>query len=142
MLSLGELGCATCSLEAVLLALLHARIAGQIAGLLDDRLVVLVRLHEGAGDAMTDGAGLAGEAAALAVDDDVELAGGFGQVQGLTDDHLQGLIAEVLVQGALVDDDVTLAGDQTNASDRLFSSANGMEANSVSHFSSSSLITA
>ena len=66
-LALGELGRATGSLQAVLLALLHARVTGQVAGLLDGGLELLIRLDQRAGDAVADRAGLAGEAAALAV---------------------------------------------------------------------------
>src|SRR5699024_9581036 len=72
-------------------------------------------------------------------DDDVEAAVGLGQHQRLTNDGLERLIAEIIVDGTLVDDDISLAGDQTNASDRLFSPAYGMEAN-LRHFPSSSLL--
>ena len=87
---------------------------------------------------MTDGTGLAGVTAALDVHDHVETAGGIGQSQGLTHLHLQGFVAEIIVDATLVNGDIALTGDQTNASDRLFSPANGMEAN-LRHFPSSSL---
>ena len=135
--ALGELGRATGSLQAVLLALLHARIAGEVAGLLDGGLVLFVCLDQRAGDAVTDRARLAGEAAALAVDEHVILAQGVGQNQRLTNDGLEGFVAEILLEVALIDDDIALAGNETNASDRLFSSANGVEASTI-HVSSSS----
>ena len=56
---------------------------------------------------MTDGAGLAGNAAAADGDDNVNLAQQVGGDQGLTDDHLQGVQTEVVVDVAAVDGDVT-----------------------------------
>ena len=64
-LALAELRSATGSLEAVFLALLHARIAGQVAGLLKHSAVFVALLQHGAADAVTDGAGLAGHTAAV-----------------------------------------------------------------------------
>ena len=49
-LSLGELRCATCGFEAVLLTLFHTRIAGEVTGGLEGAAVVLVDLQQGAGD--------------------------------------------------------------------------------------------
>ena len=48
--ALAELRCATSGFEAVLLALLHTRIAGQETGLLQDGTVVLAGQQQGAGD--------------------------------------------------------------------------------------------
>ena len=61
--------------------------------------------QQGAGDAVTQSAGLAGNAAALHGSNDVHLAQGIGGVQGLTDHHLQGLQTEVIVDVAAVDGD-------------------------------------
>ena len=52
---------------------------------------------------MTQGAGLAGHAAAGHGGNDIHLAGVAGQLQGLTDDHLQGIQAEVIVDVTAVD---------------------------------------
>ena len=68
---------------------------------------------------------LTSEATALAVDEHVILTEGIGQRQGLANDGLQRFIAEVAIEITLIDEDLALAGDQTNAGDRLFSSANG-----------------
>ena len=54
---------------------------------------------------MTDSASLAGNTAASNGDNDVNLAQHVGSDQGLTDDQLQGLQTEVVVDVAAVDDD-------------------------------------
>ena len=82
-LSLGELGRSAGRFEAVFFTLLHARVAGEeTGGLLRWRAVRLVDQQEGAGDAVTDGAGLAGDAAADDLGDDIELAGSAGRDEG------------------------------------------------------------
>ena len=50
-LSLAELRCATSGFEAVLLALLHTRIAGQEASLLQSSAVLIALLQQGAAQA-------------------------------------------------------------------------------------------
>ena len=60
---------------------------------------------QSAGNAVTDSAGLTGNAAAGDGDNDVDLAQQVGGDQGLTDDQLQGLQTEVVVDVAAVDDD-------------------------------------
>ena len=104
-LSLGELGSAAGGFEAVLLSFLHSGVAGQEAGGLEGCAVLCVDAEECAGNAMTDSAGLAGNAAALDGADDVDLADGVGADQGLTDDELQGIETEVVVDVTAVDDD-------------------------------------
>ena len=59
-----ELGRAAGRFEAVLFALLHTRVAGEEPGLLEDRAHLFAVLEQRAGDAVADGAGLAGNAAA------------------------------------------------------------------------------
>lgn len=54
---------------------------------------------------MPDGAGLAADAAAHNSGHDVHLAVGIGGIQRLTDHHLQGVKAEILVDIAAVDGD-------------------------------------
>ena len=56
-LTLRELRSTTCGFEAVLLALLHARVAGQVTGGLEGGAVALVHEQQGAGDAVTHGTG-------------------------------------------------------------------------------------
>ena len=103
--ALGELRCATSGLQTVLLALLHTRIAGQEAGLLQNGAVLGVHQQQGAADAVAQRTGLAGHAAALDGGNDVHFAQGVGGVQRLTDDHLQRLQTEILVDAAAVDGD-------------------------------------
>ena len=56
---------------------------------------------------MTDSASLASNTAASDGNNDVNLANQLGGVQGLTNDQLQGLQTEVIVDVAAVDDDGT-----------------------------------
>src|SRR5699024_2973800 len=125
--ALGELRSATGSLEAVLLALLHARIAGQVAGLLQDGAVLLVLLQHGAADAVADGAGLAGNAAAGHADHHVELILDAQQDQRSADDQLQGLQAEVVVQITVVDGDLAGAGVHANAGNGILTTTSAVE---------------
>ena len=69
------------------------------------RAELLVHQQEGPGDAVADGAGLAGDAAAGDGGLDVHLADGGGGDQGLTDDELQGLQTEVVLNVPTVDGD-------------------------------------
>ena len=106
--ALGELRSATGGLQTVLLAFLHSRIAGQEARFLQLRTQLLaVILQQGASDAVTDGTGLAGDAAALDGADHVHLAEQVGGDQRLTDDQLQGVETEVVVDLAAVDNNGT-----------------------------------
>ena len=96
----------------------HTRIAGQETGLLQGGAILLVDAQQGAGDAVTQGAGLAGDAAAGDGGHHVELADGVGQHQGLTGDQLQGLQAEIIVDVTAVDGDGAGAAlIQANAGD-------------------------
>jgi hypothetical protein len=77
---------------------------------------------------VTDCAGLAGEAAAGYGALYVELALGAGYFERLTANHLQGLETEVVVDGAVVDLDLTgAAREKTNAGNRGLSSAGAIE---------------
>src|SRR5436305_4076151 len=104
-LALRELEAGAGAALAVLLALLPARVAREEAGLLETLAQFHVVDLQRAGDAVPDGAGLAARAAAVDDDDDVEAVVRLGQRQRLLDDHLQHFVAEVLVQGAVVDRD-------------------------------------
>ena len=73
-LALGELGRAAGGLEAVLLTLFHSRIAGQKTSGLQQRAVLCIDLQQRAGNAVANGAGLAGHAAAGDGADNVNLA--------------------------------------------------------------------
>ena len=81
--ALGELGRAAGGLEAVLLALLHTRVAGEEPGLLQNGVVVLADQQQSPGDAVAQGAGLAGDAAAGDGGHDVHFTGVAGGLQVL-----------------------------------------------------------
>ena len=104
-LTLAELRRTPGGLEAVLLALLHARVTGEESRLLQNGTVVVAGQQQGTGDAVAQSAGLAADAAALDGGDDVHLALVGGGHQGLADDHLEGLEAEVLLDVTAVDGD-------------------------------------
>ena len=127
-LSLGELGSPAGGLETVLLALLHSGVAGEEAGLLQDGAVVLAGQQQGAGDAVAQSARLTADAAALDGGNDVHLALAGGGHQGLTDDHLQSLQTEILVNIAAVDGDgAGAAGIDLDAGDRGLSAAGAVQ---------------
>ena len=127
-LALGELRRATGGFEAVFLALLHTRIAREEAGLLQDGAILGVDQQQGAGHAVAQSAGLTGHAAALDGGNDVDLAELLGSGEGLTDDHLQGLETEILVDVAAVDGDSASAVlEEVNAGDGGLSTAGAVQ---------------
>src|SRR5690606_39001308 len=77
-------------LAAELLALHRAGVARHEVFSLQLRLVLGVELHQGAGDAQAHGFHLAGDATAANAGDDIELALGAGEVEGLMDLELLG----------------------------------------------------
>src|ERR1700754_4484265 len=117
-LAFRELEALARALLAVLLALLGARVARHQARVLERGAEVCVELHERARDAVAHRARLARGAAARDVDDDVELARGVGEGQGLAYDHAQRLIGEVHVEVLAVDADFARAGPKVDARGR------------------------
>ena len=127
-LALGELGSTTSGLQTVLLTLLHAAVTSQEAGLLQSGTELGIGLNQSTSQTETDGACLAGEATAGNLNFDVELLSQAQQLNGLTDDKLQGLQTKVVVQSTVVDgNDAGAAGNQTNTSNRALSSAGTVE---------------
>ena len=126
-LSLGELTCATCGFETVLLSFLHTRVSCEEACLLEKRAVRIVSEEERTGYAVTDRACLTGDAAALYVGNDVVLAYGVGNAERLIDNELEGFKTEILVDVTTVDGDLAGTGIQTNAGDGALSSAGTVE---------------
>src|SRR5690242_2950748 len=84
-------------LQTVLLALGGAGVPSQEAGLLQRRTVIRVDLDERASDRQAQRTGLAGDAAALEVAEDVERLRLLDGHQGLTDELLVHLVGEVLL---------------------------------------------
>src|SRR4051812_19611812 len=117
-LALGELRLAPGLLEAGLLALDLAGIAGQEAGALEVAAQRRVGLAERAGDAVAQGAGLAGDTAAVQVDQHVEVLLLPGQDQRAHRQHPVRGAREVLLDGAAVADDLALTGNEADARDR------------------------
>src|SRR5690348_159605 len=115
MLALRELGGATGLVQADLLALDLAGVAGHETGLAQRRLQAFVVLDQRAGDAQADRAGLAGDAATGDRHLDVELAGALGQFQRLAHDHAGGLATEELLERLAVDFDGAAALAQEHA---------------------------
>ena len=69
-------------------------------------------------DAVADRAGLAGQPSPVGVHDHVHLAHLVDELERLDQDHLRGLAAEVLVEGAPVDGDVPGSREEPDARDR------------------------
>src|SRR5258706_5988090 len=112
-LALGVLRRLAGALEAVLLAFLHARIAGQQPGLAQLNPVGLrVELEQRPGDAVADRAGLAGHAAALDLDHRVVAAIGIRDPEWQADLGLVDGRTEMLDHRATVDHDLALAGQE------------------------------
>src|SRR5438105_377726 len=95
-LALGVLWRLAGALEAVLLPLLDTGVAGEKAALAHDRAQGLIHAHEGAGDAVADGAGLTGMAPADDLDDHVIGHGEGGLGERLPDDRLERGATEVI----------------------------------------------
>jgi len=132
-LALGELGRTTGGLQTVLLALLHTRIAGHEASLLQGFTQFRVRLAQSAADTMTDRASLARKATAANVHQHIEAAAHVGENEGLTNGHLQGFQTEIIINIALVDHNLAIAGHETYAGNRRLAAANGVEIISHDH---------
>src|SRR5689334_22892760 len=103
-LTLGELVAFARARLAVLLALLHARIARQQAVALERGAQVGVRHEQGAGDAVPHGAGLAGGSTAGHIHPRIKLTGRLGDGERLGDNATENLRGEVILQCAAVND--------------------------------------
>src|ERR1700677_2644984 len=86
LLALAELEAAARLGTAILLALHRARIAGEEAARFQGRAQIRLVIHQGARNAVTHRASLAGKTAAIDRDDDIELAIAIGGDQGLAQD--------------------------------------------------------
>ena len=126
-LSLGELACTASLLETVLLSLDHTRVATEEACLLEGGTEAFVCLAKSACETVTDRTCLSGITAAANEGDDVELAFGIGNSEGLVNDELESIEAEIVVDVTAVDGYNTGAGNDANASNRAFSSACAVE---------------
>src|SRR6202012_5783998 len=119
LLTLGGLSGLPGLFQAVLLALLDPGVAGQEAGLLQRRAVLLIDQDEAAGDPEAQRPGLAGDPAPGDQGDHVELALGTQGDEGLADDLLVDLVGEVALERTAVDLPLASARHQPDASDRF-----------------------
>ncbi len=126
-LSLGELRCATCSLESVLLSFLHTRVTGEKTCSLEERTIGLVCLKKCAGETVADCTCLTRDTAALNGADDIELTLGAGNGEGLIYDELESFETEILVNAALVYGNSACAGNDAYSCNRALSSAGAVE---------------
>ena len=127
LLSLGELGRATSGFEAVFLSFLHSGVTSQEASLLKDGPQFRIILEESTGKAVTDSASLTSNATTCNGADDVELTLGLGESQGLTNDELKSIEAEVFVDAPVVDGDVTGTLVHSYPGNRAFSSTGAVK---------------
>src|SRR5205823_3291317 len=96
----------------------------QEAGLAERQPVRLgIDEEERPGDSVADRAGLAGDPTALDLDHRVVATLGTGHPEGHPDLGLVDGIAEMLIEGAAVHDDLTLAGQEPDTGDRRLATA-------------------
>src|SRR6266513_4628148 len=119
--ALGELLAASRLVQADLLAVDLARSAGHEAGLGECRLQLSVVIHQRAGDAVPNRAGLTGFTAAANVDHDVECRLVVSQLKGLPHHHAAGLTSKELVDGFFVDHELSRALLDEHTGDRALS---------------------
>src|SRR6516165_269769 len=111
---------------AVLLALHHAGVAGEEAGLLQRDAEFRIQEAQRAAEPVPDGAGLTGEPAAHHVHRHVHLADLLEDLQRLVEDHLRGLAPEVLVERTAIDDDRPVSLLDPHPGRRLLAAAGGV----------------
>src|SRR5262249_19058823 len=120
-------------LEAGLAALLDPGVAGQEAASLEVAAQLGVDLGQGPGDAVANRAGLTADAAAVDTDADVDAALVAGDGERLLGHRLVQGPREELLEAALVDFELAVAGDQGHAGDRGLALAGGEEAGAALH---------
>src|SRR5687768_8608287 len=108
--TLRVLGSATGLAAADLLAFDLARIARDEARNAQGLAQLLVVLNERARDAVADGAGLAGDAAARNGHGEIKLVRQLHELERLADDHAAGFATEELIQRTVVHGDLAGTG--------------------------------
>src|SRR5687768_10331019 len=115
-LALAELEASARGLLTVLLTLLLARVTGDVTGRLQLRAEVAIDLHQRAGDAVTDRAGLRRDATADHRRVHIVLVEQRHLFERLANHHARGRAREVILVAAIVDRELALAGGQPHAS--------------------------
>ena len=125
--ALAELRSATGCLEAVFLSLLHTRVSCKQPRLLENGSVFLICLKKCAGYAMAYRAGLTGYTAAGDRADNIKLTGGIRNRKRLTNDELERIKPEIIINITLVYRNGTRTGKNTYSRDRTLSSARAVK---------------
>jgi len=121
-LPLRELEALTRALLSILLPLFDAWITRNQACLLQSRTKVRVEFNQSASNAVSNRTCLARRAAPTNINQKVKLIRRLSQLQRLPDDHPQGFIGKILIEGFLVDSDIPSAGPQIDSRGWSFSS--------------------
>src|SRR5579884_1096248 len=124
-LALGELRALARLLQAGLLAFLHARVAGEEAAALQLAAQVRVGDDQRPRDAVAQGAGLGGDAAAVHAGDDIHAGLVADRLERLADDPLERLAWEELLERLAVDRVGAGARLEDHAGDRGLALAGG-----------------
>src|SRR3954468_13944704 len=132
--ALGELRALTGLLQAGLAPLLDPGVAGEEAAALEVAAQLGVDLGQGPGDTVADRPALAADAAAVDADADIDVALVAGDDEWLLDDRLVQGPREEFLEAALVDHDLAVAGEESDAGDRVLAFTGGEEASAFLHF--------
>src|SRR5712691_8345012 len=114
-LPLRELEALTRAFLSILLPLFDAWITRNQACLLQSWTKVRVEFDQSASNAVTNRARLARGTAPFNINQKVKLIRRLSQLQRLPDDHPQGLVGKILIEGFLVDADISSAGPQIDS---------------------------
>ena len=114
-LTLRELEAGTCAALTVFLALFFAGISGEKACCLDKGTSRIVNQSKRAGHAVTNGAGLTGNAAAFNGSYDVELANNLGSLESIVHEFASGVNSKIILEIATIDGDFAGARFDDNA---------------------------
>jgi hypothetical protein len=133
-LSLGELEASASALLSVFLTFLATRVACDKAGFLQAWAKIWIEFNQGSRNTVTHSASLTRYAAAINIDQDVELIDRIGQLQGLTNNHSVGFTFEVIFNAALINGDLAGAGSEENPRGRGFATTRSVILNRIWHY--------
>src|SRR5579883_1978078 len=122
-LTFGELEPLAGALLTVLLPLVCARVASEEAEFLQTRTQFGVELHQSSCNTKTGSARLAGHAAAIRQNEEIELFHGFGSRERLPHHGARTFRRKIILEGAAIDLNLALTRAQKYARHRAFSAA-------------------